>query len=81
MWDNRKDSETFGRVMTVVVGEDAPASVLIPGGVVHAYQNIGEVVGLVINCPNQLYMGEGKRERVDEIRYEGDPNTVFQMSD
>ena len=55
------DSETFGNVITLVVGQDNPAAVLIPKGVVHAYQNVGDVDGIVINCPNRLYMGQQKR--------------------
>ena len=81
MWDNRADSETFATVQTIVVGQDNPAAVLIPKGVVHAYQNVGELDGIVINCPNRLYMGEGKRESVDEIRHEDDKQTTFLMSD
>lgn len=81
MWDNRPDSKTFKNVMTVVLGEDKPGLVLVPVGVVHAYQNVGAVDGIVINCPNRLYMGAGKREKVDEIRYEDDPETSFRMDD
>lgn len=81
MWDNRKDSDTFNRVMTVVVGEDNPKSVLVPVGVVHAYQNVGDVAGIVINCPNRLYMGSGRRQLVDEIRHEDDPETNYRMED
>ncbi len=81
MWDNRESSDTFNRMITLVVGEYAPSSVLIPAGVVHAYQNVGTVDGLVINCPNRLYRGENKSYGVDEIRHEDDPNTVFQMND
>jgi dTDP-4-dehydrorhamnose 3,5-epimerase len=81
MWDNREGSETFGRVRTVVVGEDNPVSVLVPAGVVHAYQNIGDVEGIVINCPNRLYRGPGRKEGVDEIRHENDGETVFRMED
>jgi len=81
MWDNRADSETFGNVITLVVGQDNPNAVLIPKGVVHAYQNVGGVDGIVINCPNRLYMGEGKGEPVDEIRHEDDSETSFVMSD
>lgn len=81
MWDNRKGSSTFNHVMTLVVGADNPKSVLIPKGVVHAYQNVGDVHGIVINCPNRLYAGPGKREEVDEIRHEDDPETVFRMED
>jgi dTDP-4-dehydrorhamnose 3,5-epimerase len=79
LWDNRPDSETFRNVMTLVAGADDPKSVLIPRGVVHAYQNIGESDGIVINCPNRLYMGAGRREPVDEIRHEDDPDTIFRM--
>jgi dTDP-4-dehydrorhamnose 3,5-epimerase len=81
MWDNRKDSPTFGNRMTLLVGENAPTSVLIPRGVVHAYRNVGSVDGIVVNCPNRLYMGAGRREPVDEIRHEDDPHTVFTMND
>ena len=79
MWDNRPDSETFRNVKTLAVGADYPKAVLIRKGVVHAYQNIGAVDGIVINCPNRLYMGEGRREPVDEIRHEDDPDTIFRM--
>ena len=81
VWDNRKESETFGFVSTVVVGEDNPASVIVPAGVVHAYQNVGPVEGIVINCPNRLYRGPGRKEEIDEIRHESDPGTIFRMDD
>ena len=79
MWDNRPDSETFRNLMTLIVGADDPKAVVVPKGVVHAYQNIGDVDGIVINCPNRLYLGEGRGEQVDEIRHEDDPNTIFRM--
>jgi dTDP-4-dehydrorhamnose 3,5-epimerase len=79
MWDNRRDSETFGYVTTVVVGQKNPSSVLVPAGVVHAYQNIGDTEGVVINCPNRLYKGAGRREAVDEIRHEDDADTIYRM--
>lgn len=81
MWDNRPDSPTFRNVMTLIVGADDPKAVLVPEGVVHAYQNVGDVEGIVINCPNRLYMGHERREPVDEIRHEDDPNTIFRMDD
>jgi len=81
VWDNRKQSETFGYVTTIIVGQDNPASVLIPAGVVHAYQNIGDVDGIVINCPNRLFRGTGRKEEVDEIRHEQDSETIFRMDD
>lgn len=77
LWDNRKNSETFGSMMTMVVGETNPAAVLIPAGVVHGYKNVGEVDGIVINCPNRLYAGAGRKEEVDEIRHENDGESTF----
>jgi len=64
-------------MMTMVVGEDDPAAVLIPAGVVHGYQNVGEVDGIVINCPNRLYAGAGRKEEVDEIRHENSDESIF----
>lgn len=81
MWDNRADSETYRHVMTLYVGEDNPKSIIVPKGVVHAYRNVGGAPGIVINCPNQLFMGQGKREEIDEIRHEDDPDTIYRMDD
>lgn len=80
LWDNRKDSPTYKYVMTMFVGADNPQSVIIPKGIVHAYKNISTTEkGMVINCPNRLFMGEGKREEIDEIRHEDDPDTIFKI--
>lgn len=81
MWDNRPDSPTYRNVMTLLAGEDNPQAVLVPKGVVHAYQNVGEKDGIVINCPNRLYMGKQRAQEVDEIRHEDDPHTIFRMDD
>jgi len=81
LWDNRKDSPTYNNVMTLLVGEADAKAVVIPKGVVHGYKNVGGVDGMVINCPNRLYMGEGKREPIDEIRHEDDPETIYRMED
>jgi dTDP-4-dehydrorhamnose 3,5-epimerase len=81
MWDNREQSGTYGRVATLIVGQDNPASVIVPAGVVHAYQNVGDVEGIVINCPNRLYRGTGRKEEVDEIRHENDQGSIFRMND
>jgi dTDP-4-dehydrorhamnose 3,5-epimerase len=81
LWDNRKDSPTHNNMMSLDVGEENPTAVVVPKGVVHGYKNIGSVDGMVINCPNRLYMGEGKREPIDEIRHEDDPATPYKMDD
>lgn len=81
LWDNRPGSPTYGRVMTLYAGEDAPRAVVVPKGVVHAYRNVGHSTGLVINLPDRLYAGPGRREEVDEIRHEDDPATIFRLED
>lgn len=79
LWDNRKNSPTYLNKMVIIAGENEPKSVLIPSGVVHAYKNIGNVIGMVANYPNRLFMGNGKTEKVDEIRHEEDQNTIFKI--
>ena len=81
MWDNRQDSETYNYVMTLFVGEDNPQTVLVPRGIVHAYRNVGSKAGVVINCPNRLYMGENRGAEIDEIRHEDDPETKYRIDD
>lgn len=79
LWDNRPNSPTFNWMMSIDVGENNPQAVVVPKGVVHGYKNMGSVDGMVINCPNRLYMGPDKREPVDEIRHEDDADTIYRM--
>jgi dTDP-4-dehydrorhamnose 3,5-epimerase len=79
LWDSREHSDTFGCRQILEFGEDDPAVVLVPPGVVHAYRNVGDGPGLIVNCPNQLYAGEGKKEEVDEIRHEDRDDSVYEM--
>ena len=77
LWDNRKDSPTFGNRIVLEAGAEQPKAMIIPPGVVHAYKNIGTTPGWAFNLSNRLYAGEGRKEKVDEIRHENDPNTIF----
>lgn len=79
LWDNRPQSSTYQRMMSLNVGIDEPTAVVVPKGVVHGYKNIGDVDGMVLNCPNRLYMGKNKAEPIDEIRHEDEPDTIFSM--
>jgi len=79
MWDHRKASPTYGRRLTFTAGEDAPTSVTVPPGVVHGYRNVSSKDGWVVNFPNQLYAGKGKKSPVDEVRYEDGSNPDFTM--
>lgn len=78
LWDNRKKSRTFGNKMTIKGGEDNPLLVIVPPGVVHGYKNISETVrGMVLNYPDALYRGWGKKKEVDEIRHEDKGDDFF----
>jgi dTDP-4-dehydrorhamnose 3,5-epimerase len=77
LWDTRPDSATAGHRQVFVAGESQLAQVVVPPGVVHAYQNISPVPGLVFNSPNRLYAGRGRQAPVDEIRHETLPDSPF----
>jgi dTDP-4-dehydrorhamnose 3,5-epimerase len=79
LWDGRPSSSTYGAYATDVVGEDKPMVVIVPPGVVHAYRNLGPGAGVVFNCPNQLFKGQGRSEPVDEIRHENLPDSPYQL--
>jgi dTDP-4-dehydrorhamnose 3,5-epimerase len=79
LWDARQASSTFHRRQTVIVGQSNRQAVLIPPGVVHAYKNVSDAPGWVINCPNRLYAGEGRKQAVDEIRHEDDPDSAYAL--
>ena len=79
LWDYRKNSPTFMNKMVFLAGKDKPTAVLVPCGVVHAYMNVGNQPGMVTNYPNRLFAGKGRKDQVDEIRHENDPNTIFKI--
>jgi len=79
LWDARRDSATFGAKQVHVLGESDPHAVLVPPGVVHAYRNVGSIPGLVFNCPNRLYAGEGRKEPIDEIRHETRDDSPYHL--
>lgn len=81
LWDNRPSSPTCGKRIVLTLGEESPAILVVPPGVVHAYQNVGITEGLVLNYPNRLYGGKGKKGPVDEVRHEDDPGSPFQLAE
>jgi len=81
VWDNRPGSETFGKRLVLELGEGNPGLLIVPPGVVHAYKNVGPQDGVVHNFPNRLFAGRDRKEPVDEIRHENDPNSRFRIED
>jgi dTDP-4-dehydrorhamnose 3,5-epimerase len=80
LWDNRKTSATF-RQHKRIDTKDIPTIAVVPPGIVHAYKNIDSGNGLVLNLPDRLYRGAGKKEPVDEIRHEDDPSSPFRIDE
>jgi dTDP-4-dehydrorhamnose 3,5-epimerase len=77
LWDNRPESPTYLNRIEAFLGINNPGSIIVPKGVVHCYRCVSAETGWVINCPNQLFAGKGKREPIDEIRHEDDPENPF----
>ena len=78
LWDNRKKSGSYGNVMTYFAGMDNPLLIVVPPGVVHGYKNITRTErGMVLNYPDQLFKGWGKKEEVDEIRHEDQEDEYY----
>lgn len=78
LWDNRKGSVSFGEKFVLDTG-GKPITAIVPPGVVHAYKNMGPAEGLVLNLPDRLFRGQGKKDPVDEVRYENDPDSPFRI--
>ncbi len=79
IWDQRPESPTFGVQQDFLLGENSPGVIIIPPGVVHGYRNLSDRPGLVCNFANRLYRGPGRREPVDEIRFEDVPDAPFHL--
>ncbi len=79
LWDIRKESNTYGNFMDIITGEKNPILIVIPPGIIHGYRNISKTSGMVLNFPDKLFKGRDKKEEVDEIRYENDPDSEFKL--
>jgi len=79
LWDNRSESPTFGQFMSLTAGSDNPLTIVVPPGVIHGYKNISTEDGMVLNYPDRLFMGQGKKGPLDEVRHEDDPDSPYKM--
>ena len=66
LYDQRKDSKTFGEVNEFFMGEQNPILLVIPPFVVHGMKGIGTAPGMVVNCPTEVY----NYENPDEHKYD-----------
>ncbi len=55
LYDNRKDSKTYGEVNEFFMGELNPMLLVIPPMVAHGMKGTGTKPGMIINCPTEVY--------------------------
>jgi dTDP-4-dehydrorhamnose 3,5-epimerase len=54
-YDGRRGSRTFGRINEFMFGTRNPGLVVIPPGVYHGWQNIGDDEATIVSMPSRLY--------------------------
>lgn len=78
LWDNRNKSKSYKNRMILFSGQDNPLTIIVPPGIVHGYKNVSKTCsGMVLNFPDKLYAGWGKKEEVDEIRHEDEKDMFY----
>ena len=55
LFDARDDSSTRGQLMELLAGDVRPCLVVVPPGIWHGLQNLGQGDALVLNCPTEAY--------------------------
>jgi dTDP-4-dehydrorhamnose 3,5-epimerase len=55
LYDQRKDSQTYGQINEFFMGEQRPILLVIPTYVVHGMKAVGTEPGYLINCPTLPY--------------------------
>jgi dTDP-4-dehydrorhamnose 3,5-epimerase len=55
LYDGRDNSRTAGMISELYVGDARPALVILPIGVWHGLQNLGDSDALILNFPSEAY--------------------------
>ncbi len=55
LYDNRKDSPTYGVVNQLYLGEHCPGLVRIPPGVQHGWMCVGQTQAYIVNIVSEMY--------------------------
>jgi dTDP-4-dehydrorhamnose 3,5-epimerase len=79
LFDARLHSPSFGCLQQFFVGQNNRLTILVPSGVWHAYKNVGHSRAMVLNFPDALYRGEGRKQEIDELR-EGSSTPFFDFN-
>jgi dTDP-4-dehydrorhamnose 3,5-epimerase len=64
LYDSRKNSKTYARIMEFFIGEANPMVVQVPPGVYHGIKCIGDQEAIVLNVPDRPY----NHDKPDEYR-------------
>lgn len=79
LFDARVHSPSFCCLQQFFAGRHNRLGVIVPSGVWHAYKNVGTETAFVLNYPDALYGGEGRKQGVDELR-EGSTTPFFDFN-
>lgn len=75
LYDQRKNSKTYGQTQVVPMGDQNPITLFIPRGVIHGYKVLGPASALVIYATTRVYDPD------DELRIpHDDPEINFDWS-
>lgn len=66
MVDTRKDSPTFGKINSVILGTGQPRLIKIPNGIMHGWKALSRPEVIVVNFQTEVYDPE------DEIKFTWD---------
>jgi dTDP-4-dehydrorhamnose 3,5-epimerase len=72
LFDRRPHSSTHGKVDEHVMTGDTPQLLVIPAGVVHGFETVGNTECWILNVPNKTY----NRKSPDEFRIPLDSDEV-----
>lgn len=64
--DTRKDSPTFGKVNSVILGDNQPRLIKIPNGIMHGWKALSRPEVIVVNFQTEVY------DAKDEIKFTWD---------
>ncbi len=68
LYDDRKDSSTFGSVNQLYLGEHCPGLVRIPPGIQHGWMCVGQSEAFIVNIVSEMY------NYADPDEYRTDPH-------
>lgn len=61
--DTRKDSPTFGKVNSIILGDNQPRLIKIPNGIMHGWKALSHPEVIVVNFQTEVY------DAADEIKF------------